>query len=37
LKGRDVFRQSPPGVTYLGTEWKVFLAKPSSRVGISET
>lgn len=21
LKGRDVFRQSPPGVTYLGTEW----------------
>lgn len=24
IKGRDVFRDSPPGVTYLGTEWKVF-------------
>lgn len=24
VKGRDVFRDSPPGVTYLGTEWKVF-------------
>ncbi|KAL0949945.1 hypothetical protein HGRIS_009970 [Hohenbuehelia grisea] len=21
IKGRDVFRDSPPGVTYLGTEW----------------
>ncbi|KAF8270973.1 P-loop containing nucleoside triphosphate hydrolase protein [Lactarius quietus] len=26
VKGRDVFRDSPPGVTYLGTEWKVFAA-----------
>lgn len=24
IKGRDVFRDSPPGITYLGTEWKVF-------------
>ena len=21
IKGRDVFRNSPPGVTFLGTEW----------------
>ena len=21
IKGRDVFRQYPPGVTFLGTEW----------------
>ncbi|KAI9447745.1 P-loop containing nucleoside triphosphate hydrolase protein [Lactarius indigo] len=26
IKGRDVFRDSPPGVTYLGTEWEVFVA-----------
>ena len=25
IKGRDVFRDSPPGITYLGTEWKVFV------------
>ncbi|KAI9508675.1 P-loop containing nucleoside triphosphate hydrolase protein [Russula earlei] len=24
IQGRDVFRQSLPGVTYLGTEWKVL-------------
>ena len=24
IKGRDVFRDSPPGITYLGTEWEVF-------------
>ena len=23
IKGCDVFRHSPPGITYLGTEWKV--------------
>jgi hypothetical protein len=27
IKGRDVFRNSPSGVTYLGTEWEVLLAK----------
>lgn len=27
IKGRDVFRDSPPGVTFLGTEWLVtFLS-----------
>jgi len=25
VKGCDVFRHSPPGITYLGTEWEVFL------------
>jgi ABC-type cobalamin/Fe3+-siderophores transport system ATPase subunit len=24
MKGCDVFRNSPPGVTYLGTEWEVL-------------
>jgi hypothetical protein len=24
MMGCDVFRQSPPGVTYLGTEWEVL-------------
>ena len=23
IKGKDVFRDSPPGVTFLGTEWFV--------------
>jgi CCR4-NOT complex subunit CAF16 len=26
IKDRDVFRDTPPGVTYLGTEWKVLVA-----------
>lgn len=26
IKGRDVFRDSPPGVTFLGTEW--FVSPP---------
>jgi len=26
IKGCDVFRNSPSGVTYLGTEWEVLLA-----------
>ena len=26
VKGCDVFRRSPPGVTYLGTEWRVALS-----------
>lgn len=25
VKGRDVFRDSPPGVTFLGTEWFVIV------------
>jgi Fe-S cluster assembly ATPase SufC len=31
IKGCDVFRNSPTGVTYLGTEWEVLLAKRSPR------
>ena len=31
IKGCDVFRDSPTGVTYLGTEWEVLLAKRSPR------
>jgi CCR4-NOT complex subunit CAF16 len=31
IKGCDVFRNSPAGVTYLGTEWEVLLAKRSPR------
>jgi hypothetical protein len=31
IKGCDVFRNSPSGVTYLGTEWEVLLAKRSPR------
>ena len=33
IKDRDVFRDTPPGVTYLGTEWKVLVAT-QSRVDI---
>jgi CCR4-NOT complex subunit CAF16 len=25
IKGKDVFRESPPGVTFLGTEWFVDI------------
>jgi ABC-type thiamine transport system ATPase subunit len=25
IKGRDVFRNTPDGVTFLGTEWYVIL------------
>jgi hypothetical protein len=31
IKGCDVFRNSPSGVTYLGTEWEVLLVKRSPR------
>jgi ABC-type thiamine transport system ATPase subunit len=34
IKGCDVFRNSPSGVTYLGTEWEVHLAN-DHRVGAS--
>lgn len=30
IKDRDVFRDSPPGVTFLGTEWFVFSARSDS-------
>jgi hypothetical protein len=30
-----VFRQSPPGVTYLGTEWEVHLTRRSPQYGSS--
>jgi CCR4-NOT complex subunit CAF16 len=26
INGRDVFRDTPPGIVHLGTEWKVILA-----------
>ena len=26
IKGKDVFRQYPGGVTFLGTEWCVYLS-----------
>lgn len=29
IKGCDVFRNSPSGVTYLGTEWQVSLSETS--------
>ena len=32
IKGRDVFRDSPPGVTFLGTEWSVDFAIISSQL-----
>lgn len=30
IKGRDVFRDSPPGVTYLGTEWYAHMTASTS-------
>ena len=35
IKGCDVFRHSPPGVTYLGTEWGVDLTWRSPRTAPS--
>jgi Fe-S cluster assembly ATPase SufC len=35
IKGCDVFRNSPSGVTYLGTEWEVLLAIRSPRGDMS--
>lgn len=32
VKGRDVFRDSPPGVTFLGTEWSVQLVSRRRRL-----
>lgn len=29
VKGRDVFRDAPPGITFLGTEWSVYRLAPS--------
>jgi Fe-S cluster assembly ATPase SufC len=35
IKGCDVFRHSPLGVTYLGTEWGVLLSNRSPRTDFS--
>lgn len=37
IKGRDVFRDSPPDVTFLGTEWCGYMVSVPSHTDVTQT